>query len=153
MKLRIRDNSIRLRLTRSEVKRLEKANDPEARVQSKICFGPEIGQSLTYCIEVDAGVSKIQAEYNPGIDPTNSQTTSQPNSMGTTILIKIPETLALEWASTDRIALQGEQSVSENEVLHILIEKDFFCLKPRQHECEDESDMYPNPGVSTGNCA
>ena len=47
------------------------------------------------------------------------------------------------WTNTDLVSLDEFVSLSENEKLRILVEKDFKCLKPRLHE--DETDHYPHP--------
>lgn len=130
MKLRIRDNSIRLRLTKSEVTTLKTSH----LVQATIQFGLRPNQMLTYCLKVDFEASQIQAHFDAGI-----------------IMVRVPGALALEWTSTEQIALRQEQKIDDQNSLKILIEKDFFCLKPRQNEIEDESDMYQNP--TTGACS
>lgn len=131
MKLRIRDDSVRLRLTRSEVSQLKNSK----RVQAKTRFGPGPRELLTYCLEIDRRVSEIQASLDGGM-----------------VCVKVPEKMGMHWASSDLVALRNEQKIDETSRLKILIEKDFFCLKPRQHEIEDESDLYPNPGSHSGTC-
>lgn len=128
MKLRIRDNSIRLRLTRSEVA----AVHAQQAIECKIDFG---GTTLRYGLEPSSTVTSIQASYSSNL-----------------ILIRIPSKLAHNWSGSDEISLKAVQESIVDKPLRILIEKDFFCLKPRQHEIEDESDMYPHPGAATGHC-
>ncbi len=128
MKLRIRDNSIRFRLTRSEVAQLQESYIVEART----CFTFGVNQTLFYQLEASIEESEIKASFQ-----------------NNTISVRIPRAEAIAWAKSETIALLAEQADSK---LKILIEKDFACLKPRQNEVEDESDMYPHPNAASGHC-
>ena len=66
------------------------------------------------------------------------------------IIVRLPETTVLAWASTEQVEIQGEQLLEEGGKLKILIEKDFVCLTGRDDE--DESDMYPHPEADSGVC-
>lgn len=66
------------------------------------------------------------------------------------ITIRLPETTVLAWASTEQVAIQGEQMLDEGGILKILVEKDFVCLTGRDEE--DESDMYPHPEADSSVC-
>jgi len=66
------------------------------------------------------------------------------------IIVRLPETTVLAWASTEQVEIQGEQLLDAGETLKILVEKDFVCLTGRDDE--DESDMYPHPEADSGNC-
>lgn len=120
MKLRIRDNSIRLRLTRTEVGVLR----TDGRVSAATSF-PD-GARLEYALESDADAAELSATMCDGV-----------------IVVRAPSALAEEWAGSDRISLSGEQHLGGGQALRLLVEKDFACLAPR--EGEDESDMYPHP--------
>jgi hypothetical protein len=117
MKLRISGNSIRLRLTRSEVDRF----GGTGRVEGSVDFGP-VGQKFVYALVRDDRLDAIAAEYHDNV-----------------LSVRIPENIAREWAGTDLVGIGSEASAG----LGILIEKDFACLTPRQGE--DESDMFANP--------
>ena len=56
--------------------------------------------------------------------------------------------MALAWALTEQVSMEGEQFLDDGGKLTILVEKDFTCLAPR--EGEDESDMFPNPQADSG---
>ena len=62
------------------------------------------------------------------------------------LTVRLPESIVLAWATTEQVSIEGVQSLDDGEKLHILVEKDFACLAPR--EGEDESDMYPHPGAT-----
>ena len=55
----------------------------------------------------------------------------------------LPATLAAAWAAGDQVSIEADQPLRAGEVLKILVEKDFACLKPRDDE--DETDAYPHP--------
>ena len=66
------------------------------------------------------------------------------------IIVRLPETTVLAWASSDQVSISGEQVLDDGETLKILVEKDFVCLTGRDDE--DESDMYPHPEADTASC-
>ena len=119
MKIRILGNSLRLRLTQSEVRQLSS----EGSVRQTIEFGPD--SALQYSIKKSA-VSQIQSSF------ANNH-----------IIVEIPNETADNWAQNDVVSLREELSLGENKTLSLLIEKDFKCLTDRPSE--DESDMFPNP--------
>jgi len=122
MKLRIRGNSLRLRLTRSEVSRL----DESARVEEMIEFGPEPHQRLRYAIESSTDTSEITVSYDDG-----------------RILVQVPRSAVRQWSETDQISLGGEQPLAGNAKLSLLVEKDFACLTGR--EGDEDADAFPHP--------
>ena len=127
MKLRIRDNSIRLRLTHGEVDTLRDKGMVEA------CTDFPGGRTLRYLVE------SSPASVNPAAFFSENE-----------ITIRLPETTVLAWASTEQVSIQGEQMLDEGGTLKILVEKDFVCLTGRDDE--DESDMYPHPEADSGTC-
>ncbi len=123
MKLRIRGNSIRLRLTQAEVQTLA----DQGRVEDAIAFAA--GSRLVYALAFgDALGARLES--------------------GRAMLVEVtlPAALAKEWASSSRVGVEGEQPVSGGEPLRILVEKDFACLHPRKGE--DDRDAFPNPNDS-----
>jgi hypothetical protein len=128
VKLRIRNNSIRLRLTQSEVKQIQELKVVKASVH----FSPT--SSLEYCLE-PAPIHEVCARFEVN-----------------QIRILLPELLAFNWASSDQVSILVHQETGTYEPLVLLIEKDFACLKPRISYTEDESDMFPNPNFSLGHC-
>lgn len=124
MKLRLRDDSIRLRLTRGEVERFAAAGRVEARVHFPA------GAALAYALCQDAHAAGLEAAFADGV-----------------VTVTVPAALAQTWAASDRVALSGEQPLAEG-VLRILVEKDFACLAPR--EGEDDADAFPHPLAGRG---
>ncbi|MSP18438.1 MAG: hypothetical protein EXR74_02585 [Bdellovibrionales bacterium] len=126
MKLRIRGNSLRLRLQQQEVQLLEQ----EGIVVEETCFGE---QSFSYSLVSDKIGTAIRAELE-------SQS----------IRIFVPTEKIKEWANSDDISILGDQQTPRT-TLKILIEKDFACIKPRTSaQWEDDSDAFPNPNPSCG---
>lgn len=118
MKLRIKGNSIRLRLSQTEIDEFAK----EGTVSDSIRF-PN-GQ-LIYVLQ--------RAENEEfGVNHDNHF-----------ITVSVPKTKAFEWANSELVSLAEVIDLPENEELHILVEKDFQCLNHRPGE--DESDLFPNP--------
>lgn len=127
MKIRIRGNSLRLRLLKSEVQRLAE----EGIVREVTEFAP--GQVLAYSVESRETVDKLQATFEAG-----------------TIRVLLPRLQALEWAHSDEISLVGEQLAAGNGPLKLLVEKDFTCINPRSVWQEEQHDNYLNPNPSCG---
>ena len=119
MKLRIRDNSVRLRLTRGEVDQLR--DDGLVRARTEFPGGRE----FQYVVESSPASVTPAAFLSECV-----------------ITVRLPETTVLAWANSEQVSISGEQLVNDDK-LTILVEKDFACLAPR--EGEDESDMYPHP--------
>lgn len=121
MKLRIRGNTIRLRLSKGEVQKFKEIG----HIKDQIQFGIEAGQQLTYTL-VKADVPKLQCELKDN-----------------TIQVFVPTELAYAWVNTELVGMEHLVSIDEKNQLRILIEKDFKCLHVRINE--DEKDAFPHP--------
>lgn len=115
MKLRIQGNSLRLRLTRSEVDRLR----DEGEVSETLPF--RSGAALAYRLQQRAGTDALQADLAHGL-----------------ISISVPTALLHPWANSDEVGIYGQDGE-----LRIAIEKDFRCLTRAAEE--QEADAYPHP--------
>ena len=119
MKIRIRDNSLRLRLTKGEVKQLANTGD--------VTCNTEFGHDVKFTYQIKASdQAEIIASFNENV-----------------ISIIVPEEKISHWANSEEVSLRAEQNTLSAEPLRILIEKDFACLIIR--EGEDDSDAFPNP--------
>jgi len=125
MKLRIRGNSVRLRVTQAELG----AIGAGATVSETTDFGG--GHVLTCRLTVDPDADAVGASFEDGV-----------------VTVRLPAARAAEWAGSEMVSLTGDQPAADGERLAILVEKDFHCLTPR--EGEDESDMFPHPEAATG---
>ena len=121
MKLRLLEDSIRLRLSRSQVI----AADEQGFVEGQTRF-PD-GSMFTYALEA----------VQDGSAPSASYTSDR-------MLVKLPASEVSAWAHDDTsVSLHGELELPLGGTLKILVEKDFKCVSPRDDE--DQSDLFPNP--------
>jgi len=117
MKIRIRGNSIRFRLTQSEVNQL--CSEGKIEEITNLPSG-----NFHYKVEASRN-SKIFADI-----------------VGNSIILSIPEQQLLGWESNGNVGFYQTQQLHDNKALELTLEKDFVCLDQR---AEDESDNYPNP--------
>jgi len=121
MKLRLHANSIRLRLSQSDVLSLNE----QGVAESAIDFGLA-GGKFVYRLVADENTASPAAEF-----------------FGNELVVRIPREKAIAWTNSDVVGLRGDQAADAGTVLRILVEKDFACVKPRPGE--DDLDTFPNP--------
>lgn len=115
MKLRIKGDSIRLRLSQTEVAQFQETGECHDAVH----FGDS---TLNYSLVASEKVSGIGSSFNQG-----------------NIVVTVPTHQGNKWASDEtEVGFSADMGS-----LYILVEKDFACLTPRARE--DESDNFPNP--------
>ena len=118
MKLRIKGNSVRIRLSKTEVQALSSGTVLEDRTS----FGSNrFGYLVKPVMEGDA----LYADYENG-----------------TIKMFVPKSLLKEWPSNAVVGFESSMKVNANESLYLLLEKDFKCI---DQTSEDQSDFYDNP--------
>jgi hypothetical protein len=122
MKLRIKGNSVRLRLGQSEVRRL--ANGEVVEEATK--FGPLKQQCFTYALSASHEVSMVYASFSDR-----------------RITVRVPSDMVHHWATTDQIGIETVQRTGNEDGLQILIEKDFECIDGAPGESQE--DAFPNP--------
>ena len=118
MKLRIKGNSIRLRLSKPEVESLAVVKYLEERTS----FG---SNTFTYALQIKDGGDELSADFD-----------------GSKITVFIPEIFIKDWAVNDVVGFNTTKQGSNAEPLNILVEKDFKCL---DEVTEDQKDNYENP--------
>ncbi|WP_405198457.1 DUF7009 family protein [Christiangramia sp. LLG6405-1] len=117
MKIRIRGNSVRYRLTKDEVEHLCKEKSIEERTNfSKLDFIYEIKVTDTEQLDIHFYDNKIT--------------------------LKISDSLIQNWETNNRVGFSHSVVTSNGKSIDVLLEKDFTCLEDRG---EDESNNYPNP--------
>ena len=123
MKLRIRGNTLRLRLSRNEV--------------DSVGRGKEVGESTSF-----PGGGKLQYV----LKQTPSETTVIKTNEGDDSCIKVlvDENKARQWAKSEEVGLFGAEPLILGS-FELLIEKDFACLNPR--DGGEDSDSFPNPAT------
>lgn len=123
MKLRILDDSIRLRLSRGDVDRARENGAVEGRTSF-----PD-GSAFTYVFEVSDS-EPCGAVCEDG-----------------RIVVRLPAGDVVAWATDDSaVSLRRALALPAGGELKVLIEKDFQCLSARDDE--DQSDLFPNPDAN-----
>ena len=118
MKIRIKGNSIRLRLTKTDVANLKE----KGMVSEKTVFDGDT--IFHYSLTVDAKSKEINAKFS-----------------NQTIEIFLPENEAKILTDSGQITIENSQYNGVKDQLFLLIEKDLQCLDTTS---EDQSDMYEN---------
>jgi hypothetical protein len=119
MKLRIHENSLRLRLTQKEVAQLRLSG----RVDAATCFAPD--RMLSYSVETVPDADRVSAVFDEKA-----------------IRVGIPPVIANQWIDSDTVSIHASQPTGGALELQLLIEKDFQCL---HRTADQEPDAYPNP--------
>lgn len=119
MKLRIKGDTLRLRLSRAEAEIFAR----DGSVSDAIHFPG--GGRLVYALgRTNGAAAAVRFD-------------------GAAVRVELPAADAAAWLATDE-GFQAALPLDSGQTLNILIEKDLQCLHRR--EGEDESDLYPNPG-------
>jgi len=118
MKLRIQENSLRLRLTQKEIADLRK----RGCVESFIAFPS--GTALTYRLEDSPYAESISVTFD-----------------GRKIQLNIPTLLLTDWVEGDQLSIETPSHTG----VHVLVEKDFKCLHRPE---DQDPDAYPHPLMS-----
>jgi hypothetical protein len=125
MKVRLKGDSIRLRLTQSEVKQL---SEREAVLET-VHLTPV--NSLSFSLET--WHLKV-----PSIKPANHH-----------IRISLPATEVMSWFDDkNRLELTYRLDNGQSKGLTLLVEKDLACLSPRP----EETDQFPHPQAGRAKC-
>ena len=115
MKLRIKGNTIRIRLSEAEVNLIAEGIPVIEETQFP-------SSALTYKVQLSASEA---ADFNDNV-----------------VQINLTQDEIDRWAMTDEVTISKEMAIPNDNILSILVEKDFKCLTVRP---EDESELYPNP--------
>jgi hypothetical protein len=128
MKLRIRGDSLRFRLSPSEMARLLQSG----RIEETVHFGPEHDARLTYALL------------------TNVDTPGQDESMKVVygpqaISVVVASIQVRAWANGAQVGMYAEVNTGAGR-LELAVEKDFACL---DKSTADNQDTFPNPNQRT----
>jgi len=121
MKLRIKGNSLRLRVTRPELERLMK----EGRIEETVSFASDDRSRLTYSLEHTAASALPTVRFVPPL-----------------LEVRIPTAQAQKWSLGDDVGISATIDLGPNGSLDLLLEKDFACLQGSE---EENRDAFPNP--------
>jgi hypothetical protein len=106
MQLRIRGNSIRLRVSKTELAKIA----DQGKVEETVRFSSD--QSLRYGIEVRP-TGAITARYDE-----------------TSIIVTLPKSRLDLWLRPEELSVEGSQPIGGGKVLQIVLEKDGAQHKP-----------------------
>lgn len=118
MKIRIKGNSVRMRLSKDDVRELENRGHVLETTQF-----PN-GDFFDYSIVMEPVTYMRAFVLENGIQ------------------VVLPEEAARTWAGSDQVGIDMALELPAGGQLAVLVEKDFTCLAERG---EDESNLYPNP--------
>ncbi len=118
MKIRIKGNSVRMRLNKSEVARLTTTG----YVEEHTAFGEA---KFTYALRSVMDGDALTASFEKN-----------------QITMFVPQTLIRDWSTNDVVGFSATMPLNEHESLALLLEKDFQCLDKIE---EDHYDKYENP--------
>ena len=120
MKIRIKGNSLRLRLTKTEVANFKELGNIAEKTHV-------LGGVFEYHLKRNPAVSSLEASW-----------------IGNGFEISVPIEQANQWTDSDEVGFQHIQVLPDGTELFLLVEKDFVCL---DNTFEDQSDNYPNPNA------
>ena len=121
MKLRIKGNSLRIRLTKTEITNFGEQGFLEDRTEFIN------GAFFSYALERKVGIDKLEAGFEEN-----------------KITLFVPESMAREWTTTDIVGFENNMDIVGGQQLFLLIEKDWVCL---DNTFEDQRDNFPNPNT------
>ena len=116
MKLRLKGSSLRLRVTRSELGRLEAGE----RIEETVLFPASSDTSLIYALEVGSHTQPVQVAFNSH-----------------RIVVSVSEDQLTSWSGQDQVGIYASLPVREKTNLEVAIEKDFACLDLSDADNED----------------
>lgn len=119
MKIRIKGNSIRLRLSKPEVDQFGKEGYLEERTEFT-------DNALIYALQTGGQSEELSAGFSVN-----------------KITVYMPANYAQMWVSTNEVGYSNMQGIGTDKELFLLVEKDFKCIDPTG--LEDQSDNYENP--------
>nr|WP_299382818.1 hypothetical protein [Allomuricauda sp.] len=118
MKIRIKGNSVRYRLTKTEVETFCEEGIYSEQTQFN-------ARTFIYRLEAKKGINGLQASFD-----------------GSAITMFVPEEITKTWADSSRVGYENTIKLQNGSDLYLLLEKDFVCM---DETVEDQSDNYPNP--------
>ena len=119
MKIRIKGNSIRYRLSKTEIDKFANTGLLEERTEFLN------GQIFYYSLQKKESITNLEATFS-----------------GNKIILFVPGKITAEWTTTDVVGFNNKMDIGEGKSLFLLIENDFVCL---DHTFEDQKDNYENP--------
>ena len=120
MKVRIKGNSVRYRLTKSEVEIFCRTGN----LVEETVFPSGV---FRYILQAEEGVAEPTADFTRGA-----------------ITVTLPAWAQEGWLEASRVGYSNSADWNDPGSLSVLVEKDFACL---DNTVEDQSDNFPNPNA------
>jgi hypothetical protein len=118
MKLRIKGNSIRIRLSKTEV--------------DELASGTSLHNNTYFGVNT----------FGYSVQPVNNGGDLSATFANNTITLNVPNSLLKDWPTNSVVGFESKMPVENAGQLHLLLEKDFKCL---DKTTEDQSDFFDNP--------
>ncbi len=122
MKIRIKGNSLRYRLTKTEVETFCRTGYFEDTTD----FG---NTTFTYALQAKKGIDTLEAQFQAD-----------------TITLFLEKSKSKSWFESNQIGFSHTVKKIDGSKLSLLLEKDFVCM---DETVEDQSDNYPNPMIAS----
>ena len=119
MKIRIKGNSVRVRLTRPEVDEFAETGYLDEMTECG-------SNSFIYALKSKDGITNLEADF-----------------AGNKMSMYVPANIPAEWAANEKVGYENNMDIGSGKQLYLLLEKDFKCLDAPPHE--DQSDNFENP--------
>ncbi|MBV8672519.1 MAG: hypothetical protein JOZ33_03710 [Acidobacteriaceae bacterium] len=122
MKLRIKSDSLRIRVGRSELERFLR----EGRIEDTIHFGAAPEARLTYALEASpVEAAQTQVRYSPQ-----------------EVAVVLTPGQIRQWNQKEEVGVYTQVPLAPGSALEVVVEKDFACL---DRDDEDNKDTFANP--------
>lgn len=118
MKIRIKGNSLRIRLSRTEVNKLA----GEGFLEEQISFG---NSKLVYGLQTSSEFVQLSADF-----------------IENKITMYVPHSFVKDWPKNEIVGFDALMQLGDTGSLYLLLEKDFICIDATT---EDQADNYENP--------
>lgn len=126
MKLRIKGDSLRIRVGRTELTDFLR----DGRIEETIHFGSTPDARLTYVLEVSAGnTAETQVRYSRQ-----------------EIAVVLTPGQTRQWSRDGEVGVYTQVPLGPGAALEVVVEKDFACL---DRSDEDNKDTFANPNANT----
>jgi hypothetical protein len=121
MKMRMKGNSLRLRMTRSELSQLAAGECVEESTR----LGPLPASTLRYSLTSDPSAAETAVSF-----------------LGAQIAVVIPKARMRALCENGEVGIYASLDLGDGESLEVAVEKDYACL---DRSAEDNEDTFANP--------
>lgn len=126
MKVRIKGNSLRLRIPRSELDKFVRLG----RIEETVCFGTAEYERQTWALEHSSDTRAATVRFAPP-----------------EIAAVFPSAQVKQWAASEEVGIYATVDLGKRGSLEVIVEKDFACI---HGSAEENQDAFPNPHLPVG---